>query len=176
MAAEDAQEEPEDEDEEEEEEEEEPHDDLVELLKELKRVLAEVLKDEERAVDEFVPVYLYRRFNEAWTEVSQRFDEVIRLIRSGDHEAGLRDHGLRGPSFRLKAEGFWRNARAFFANPSRRWLRKTLRWANVVLTSLEAVLPPAGIIQEFKEALETALDDKDDGESELAAQTAPPIT
>jgi hypothetical protein len=175
MAAEEQQE-PDEEEKEEGGEDEEPDDDLVELLKELKRVLAEVLTDEERAVDEFVPVYLYRRFNDAWPEVSERFDEVIGVIRSGAHEAGLKDHGLRGPSFRLKAEGFWRRARAFFANPSRRWLRKTLRWANVVVTSLEAVIPPAGIIQEFKEALEAAIDDKDDGESELQAQSAPSVT
>jgi hypothetical protein len=157
------------------EDEEEPDDGLVELLKELRRLLDEVLQDEHRAVEEFVPIYLYRRFNEAWGEVAERFDEVIELIHSADHEESLRRHGLRGASFRLKAEGFWRNARAFFASPSRRWLRKSLGWANNVLTSLASAIPAAGIIQEFKEALERALDDKEDGESELAAQQGPPF-
>jgi hypothetical protein len=171
MAAEEEQEEPE-----EEEKEEEQRDDLVDLLQELRRLLDDVLEDEERAVGEFVPSYLYGLFREAQGEVSVRFDEIIKLIRSGDYEGGLKDHGLRGPSFRLKAEGFWRNARAFFSDPSRRWLRKALGWGNDILKSLAAVLPQAGIIQEFKEALERAVNDKEDGESELAAQRGPPVS
>lgn len=158
----------------EEEEGEEERDDLVKLLKELRRLLDDVLKDEERAVGRFVPGYMYGRFADAWAEVSQRFDEVITEIRSGQHEEGLERHGLRGRSFWLKAEGFWRSARAFWARPSRRWLRKALGWGNTVLTSLAAVVPPAGIIQEFKEAMERALDDKDDGENVLSAQAGPP--
>ncbi len=136
-------------------------------------MLDRTLEDKDRAVSEFVPAYMYPRLQEAWGEVSTRFDVVTEQIRSGMHEGPLEDHGLRDPNFRLKAEGFWRNARAWWANPTRHWLGKALAWGNVVLTSLSAVLPAAGMIDEFKQALERAIDDKED-EGELAAQEGPP--
>ncbi len=162
--------------EEEEEDEDEKPDELIDLLEELRRVLKDVLSDEHRAVSEFVPAYMYAHFEEAWGEVSECFDKVIEEIRSGRHEPGLQDHGLRGPSFRLKAEGFWRNARMWWANPSRKWLKKTLGWGNIVLKSVAVVVPPAGLAEEFKQALERSLDDKDDGETELATQHGPPTS
>lgn len=158
----------EEEDEDELEPQEQEPDELIELLEELRRVLDDVLSDEHRAMSEFVPAYMYPRFRDAWDDVSKRFGDVIEEIRSGKHEAGLENHGLRGRNFRLKADGFWRSARAWWANPSRFWLKKALGWGNVVLKSVAVVVPAAGLAEEFKQALERALDDKDEGETELA--------
>jgi hypothetical protein len=44
-------------------------------------------------------------------------------------------------------------------SPKKRLQRSLLGWANVILGSLAVVVPPAGLIQEFKETYEQAVDD-----------------
>jgi hypothetical protein len=143
--------------------------DLVGLLRELRNLLAFLV---ERA-EEYVPAYLVGRVRDAWPEVEQRIDEVIREIESGVHDPGLAAHGLlRGPQLELKAHGFQRALWLFRRVPNRRALLKALRWADVILESLASVIPGAGGVAEFKRTLEQAAEDAEDGTA--AAMGEPP--
>jgi hypothetical protein len=100
--------------------------------------------------------------------------------RSRDFDTLLDQHGLSGPELDLKLEPFnrawerlqdeerkrrqsvWRKALSslFPRRPGglrgriNRLLSSALRWANIILRSVGAVIPPAEAIKEFKEAFE----------------------
>jgi hypothetical protein len=104
----------------------------------------------------------------AWEELEaeHRFEDAQRLIRSGDFDAGLTDHGLRGEQLRLKLDTAERAIEAFDRQERRlvsrvRTKRRILTWAlkaaNVVVDSVAIVVPPVAAIKEFKNSTEVAL-------------------
>jgi hypothetical protein len=83
---------------------------------------------------------------------------------SGQYQQGmdiaLERAGLTGTQLELKLSG-WRRAIGFFrAGPTRTLLRRALRWANVLLGSLAGVVGAAEALKEFKETVETGIEEE----------------
>ncbi|MBV8947102.1 MAG: hypothetical protein JO286_01140 [Solirubrobacterales bacterium] len=132
---------------------------LEDFLAELHRLLEEVAYQGEG----LLPAYLLPLLREAWPEVEVSFTELERAVASGEHEQELSSRGLRGAQFRLKAEGFRRHLLLFRRHREPRWLKKLLKWADVILGSLVAIIPGGDAAKEFKEAVEAGAEDMDDG-------------
>jgi hypothetical protein len=92
---------------------------------------------------------------DAWMEVEPEFDATAERARHIPHEL-LVLHGLSGVQLRLKlrtVEFFHKRYQRF----GRRAIKKVLDAIDNLLESIEDVLPGAGILSEFKEALAIAL-------------------
>jgi hypothetical protein len=139
---------------------------LLEFLNDLRCLLTEVLEGKPSLLDREV----HRLFLDAWGDLIHdgTFDQLEKSLGSGDYDFRLREHGLYGAQLELKAQLFQRGYRAVNAErqrrPTKRWKRLlgwTLKAANVLLGSLAEAVPAAAPIKEFKEALETALDEEE---------------
>jgi hypothetical protein len=101
------------------------------------------------SVDETRATLLPERFTDPSAEYQQGLD--IALERAG----------LTGTQLELKLSG-WRRAIGFFrAGPTRSLLRRALRWANVLLGSLAGVVGAAEALKEFKETVETGVEEEE---------------
>jgi hypothetical protein len=135
---------------------------LEDFLAELRRLLEEITYQGEG----LLPAYLQPLLREAWPEIAVSFTDLEEAVASGEYEQGLSSHGLRGAQFRLKVEGFRRYLFLFRRRREPRWLKKLLKWADVILGSLVAVIPGGDAVKEFKEAVEAGAEDMDDGSAE----------
>jgi hypothetical protein len=101
----------------------------------------------------------------AWHAVQQR-DDIGRLIaaaHSGDYDERLDGAGLSGAELAFKRAG-WSNARrAGRAAPTLGPLERWLKWIDVILGSLIAVIGAGEGLEELKEGFEAELEDLDDG-------------
>jgi hypothetical protein len=50
-------------------------------------------------------------------------------------------------------------AKRIFRSPLGKWAARVFKWANIILGSLGKVLPGVGSTEEFKQVLETGLDE-----------------
>ncbi|MFE3445156.1 hypothetical protein ACFXNW_19170 [Nocardia sp. NPDC059180] len=101
----------------------------------------------------------------AWNAVQQRGDigRLIAAVRSADYDERLDEAGLSGPELAFKREG-WRNARqAGLQAPSLRPLKRWLKWIDVILGSLIAVIGAGEGLKELKEGFEAELEDIEEG-------------
>jgi hypothetical protein len=94
---------------------------------------------------------------------------VLEAVRSGEFEHELAGRGLRGPEFQAKVQGFQRFRALFWRDRQPRWLKKVLKWGDIILGSLAAAIPGGDAIKEFKETVEAGAEDMDDGSAEAAA-------
>jgi hypothetical protein len=140
---------------------------LVEFLDRVRELLRSFLKNRQKLISPETQALLQR----AWEELEGegRFEQVQDAIRNRDVDARLAEHGLGGAQLAAKI-GIFENAAAEVEHEEEkrfgRWKRRRGVWAwalkagNVVLGSLSSVIPGAGAIQEFKDAAETALDER----------------
>jgi hypothetical protein len=135
---------------------------LEDFLAELRRVLEETTYSGQG----LVPAYLIPLLAEAWPEVKTQYEHLESQVKSGAYDSELRLAGLQGPQFRVKAEGFRRHLAVFHKYREPKWLKKLLRWADIILGSLVSVIPGGDAVQEFKEAIEAGAEDMDDGSAE----------
>jgi hypothetical protein len=142
---------------------------LEDFLEELRRLLEEMTYEG----DGLVPGYLQPLLVEAWPEVRAQYDALQSNVKSGSYESGLEQAGLRGPQFRLKAEGFRRHLSIFRKDRNPKWLKKLLRWGDIILGSLASVIPGGDAVQEFKEAIEAGAEDMDDGSAQQTEEAQP---
>jgi len=144
---------------------------LTDFLKELRTVLDDVV---EQPTD-LVPPYLRPDMQAAWPDARRSLDRLIEGVAtpSPEDEIRLQEHGLRGPAFQFKVGSFQRYLRLFRRNRKPRWLKKLLGWADIILGSLVSIIPGADALKEFKEAIEQAADDEDDGSSDAAEAEVP---
>jgi hypothetical protein len=75
-------------------------------------------------------------------------------------DLALERAGLTGTQLELKLGGWRRAVRFFRATPTRALLRRALRWANVLLGSLAGVVGAAEALKEFKETVETGIEEE----------------
>jgi hypothetical protein len=131
---------------------------LEDFLQELRSLLLDVLSEGEG----LLPAFLLPLLREAWPEVAVSFGGLQQAVASGDFEEQLIARGLRGVQFQPKVEGFRRHLWLFRRHREPRWLKKVLRWADVILGSLVAIIPGGDAVKEFKEAVEAGAEDMDD--------------
>lgn len=134
--------------------------DLRDFLNETEALLTEII--DRRA--EFIPEELQPYFVEAWPEVrasiSTAKDDLFTRVVVSDR---LPSAGLTGKQLALKLFAFRRSVDALkLGGWSRRLLKRVLDWLNTILGSLASVLPGVDAIKEFKEAIENALDEKEE--------------
>ncbi|NEW37900.1 hypothetical protein GV794_12000 [Nocardia cyriacigeorgica] len=101
----------------------------------------------------------------AWHAVQQRDDigRLIAAVNSGDYDERLDGAGLSGAELAFKRAG-WSNARgAGRAAPAPGPLKRWLRWIDVILGSLIAVIGAGEGLKELKEGFEAELDDIEEG-------------
>jgi hypothetical protein len=132
---------------------------LEDFLQELRTLLMETTYE----WNGLVPGYLGPLLQRAWEEVAPSYEELEVAVRSGEYEHQLVRAGLRGAQFQVKAEGFLHHLTRFRLRRSPRWLRKTLKWADIILGSLASVIPAGDAVKEFKEAIESGAEDMEDG-------------
>lgn len=144
-------------------------DSLEDFLKELRSILEEATISGEG----LVPAYLTPLLIEAWPEVATKYEALQQAVQSGEYETRLQEAGLRGPQFRVKAEGFGRHLSIFRSDRKPKWLKKLLRWADIILGSLASVIPGGDAVQEFKEAIEAGAEDMDDGSAKQTEEAHP---
>lgn len=132
---------------------------LEDFLENLRMLLLDVLSQAQGLLPAFVQPLL----REAWPEVEASFGQLQEAVASGNFEEQLIGRGLRGVQFQPKVEGFRRHLWLFRRHREPRWLKKVLKWADVILGSLVAIVPGGDAVKEFKEAVEAAAEDMDDG-------------
>ena len=147
----------------------------MELLEEFLEQLRIVLEEATFEGEGLVPSYLQPLLQEAWPEVAVHYKTLESAVASGELEKELGERGLRGAQFQVKAEGFRRHLWLFRSERQPRWLKKLLRWADIILGSLASILPGGDAVQEFKEAVEAGAEDMDDGSAD-EAEGVPPDT
>ena len=112
-----------------------------------------------------------RLLEEAWEELERerRLEQVVYQVEAGEWDRELINHGLYGAQLALKLGIFDRAGEEVSREEKRRFQRSKRRrgifkWAlkagNVVLGSLADAVPGGAVIREFKEAAETALDER----------------
>ena len=105
---------------------------------------------------------------EAWEELvaEGRFEEIERLIDSGEYEQDLVDHGLRGAQLALKVATYESALETMQADERSRFFSKkrlkgsmpgALKAANVTVDSVAAFIPPVAGVKELKSAVEAAV-------------------
>jgi hypothetical protein len=120
----------------------------------------------------------------AWRELEdeRRFEAAVEQIASGRFDFMLVEHGLHRNQLRLKLEPFWRREAAVAKDELRllrrpkvrkRILQGALSAANVVFGSLAQSIPGGGVIKEFKDASEAALEEPTSLLSRLRAVRRP---
>lgn len=120
---------------------------------------------------ELISPDIARLLEEAWDELQreERFEQAVYQVEAGEWDRRLIDHGLYGAQLALKlgifdraGEGVSREEQRSFQGSKRR--RGVFKWVlkagNVVLGSLADVVPGGAAIREFKDAAETALDER----------------
>jgi hypothetical protein len=147
----------------------------MESLEEFLQELRSVLEEATYSGDGLVPAYLSPLLIEAWPEVATKYEALEYAVQSGEYETRLQEAGLRGPQFRVKAEGFRRHLSIFRKDTPRKpkWLKKVLGWADIILGSLASVIPGGDAVQEFKEAIEAGAEDMDDGSAKQTEEVQP---
>ena len=135
--------------------------DLLWVLNEVRQLLARTV---ELLGTDYLPADLIDQYRAAWRDVDSLFEDVLDDVRGDTYDDDLRKHGLIGPNMELKRKGFAGAVRRFFVRPSRWALRRAFGWADVVLESLAAAIPPAALITEFKGAVEQGLADAEEPE------------
>lgn len=104
----------------------------------------------------------------AWEELvaEGRFEDLERAIESGEYDQGILDHGLRGAQLKFKVATFdssledvqkAERKRFFTRKNLRKAVPGALQSANVIVDSVAAFVPPAGLVKEFKMAAEAAI-------------------
>ena len=123
------------------------------------------------ARQELISPHVAGLLEEAWEELQRegRFEQAVNQVEEGEWDRRLIDHGLYGAQLALKlgifdraGEGVSREEEQRFQRSKRR--RGIFKWAlkagNVVLGSLADAIPGGAAIREFKDAAETALDER----------------
>ena len=80
----------------------------------------------------------------------------------------LEARGLTGDQLGLKMTGFrgaFERFRSAGGRVKKRFFRRSLRWADVILGSLAGVIGAAEAIKEFKESVEAAVEDRDEADN-----------
>jgi hypothetical protein len=132
---------------------------LQQFLTEVEEVFAKVLEDREN----LLPADLHDAFLEAWPEVRSRISRTRHdLTTIASVEERLPEAGLTGKQLDLKLAGFGRALESLRRKWGRKLLKPVLKWANILLGSLAAVLPGAELIKEYKESLENAAEEMEE--------------
>jgi hypothetical protein len=99
---------------------------------------------------------------DAFRDAGEAFAAVGRELGRPDIERqprtppspSLEDAGLLGANRERKTRGWRRALDRFRSWPTRKSLSRVFRWANMLLESLAAVVPPAQALKEFKQYAE----------------------
>jgi hypothetical protein len=95
-----------------------------------------------------------------------RFEEIERLIDSGEYEQDLIDHGLRGAQLAVKVATYEsaletmqgdEQSRVFSKKRLRQSMPGVLTAANVPVDSVAAFIPPVAGVKELKSVVEAAV-------------------
>lgn len=134
--------------------------DLRDFLDETEALLTEIIDRR----SEFIPGELQPYFVDAWPEVRASISTAKGDLFTRSVVADrLPSAGLSGKQLALKLVAFRRSVDALkLGGWSRRLLKRVLGWLNIILGSLASVLPGVDAIKEFKEAIENALDEKEE--------------
>jgi hypothetical protein len=127
---------------------------LIGFLTTLRTVINEVL---ERPPG-FLDPEMRTLFLDAWLEVRGAFDVAVGYLQDDELDEGLARVGLTSLQLSLKLGGFRRALQHWFNRRTRGALRRLLAWADTILDSLAAVMPPAEVIREYKECLKNEAD------------------
>ena len=131
---------------------------LQKFLNEVEELLQGVL--DRRA--ELLPQDLHDYFLNAWQQVRISFSRARQSL-SNVVESRLEEIGLTGSQLALKLFGFRRLLPLLGPGVWRvRVLKRILNWANIILGSLGAVLPPVELAKEYKDAIERAIDEAEE--------------
>jgi len=119
---------------------------LIEFLYNTEGFLAEITEHPKMLREDMRPLFI-----KAWHEVLPRFEEARKALAEIDLEE-LEAVGLTGAQLELKIEGL---------NEARKevpwYLRKVLKWTNIILGSLGEAIPGLGAVKEYKECVEESL-------------------
>lgn len=102
----------------------------------------------------------------AWDAVQQRgdFGALASAIKDGRYDDGLDQVGLSGPELDYKLAGLEAARDAGRNRRTPRWLRRWLKWIDVILGTLLAVIGVGEGIRELKEGVEAELVPHDEPE------------
>jgi hypothetical protein len=142
---------------------------LISFVRDLRGLLAEVVDDPRNLI------HKPRRqdLEAAWEEIERReaFNHLTQALAAADIEDALADRGLTDAQLRLKLGGFYywlayRTRTGPTKRAPRRWFRRALKWADIVLDSLGSVAA-LGIrvdpIREIKDSFLQAAEDRERG-------------
>jgi hypothetical protein len=101
----------------------------------------------------------------AWARLTERgvFDQAIEALRDPAVEEGLQREGLVREERELKTRRFRLALARWHVSGRIGFLKRVLKWGNLLLGSLAKVIPVLGGVKEFKEAGEAVLDEVSEG-------------
>jgi hypothetical protein len=128
---------------------------LSDFLQDVEAVLFAIIADG----ISMLPLHLQEPARNAWPEVKSRLSELRDEIK---REHGLPPRlelaGLTGANLDFKLQGFRYARKRHSELPVPAWLKRMLRWMNILLGSLATVMPGAELVKEYKDAIEAGID------------------
>jgi hypothetical protein len=100
---------------------------------------------------------------DAWIDVRLLIENAQGQLNQASHKlnAALGEAGLSGAQLVLKMTGFQAAFDRFVQRGTLNLLGKVLKWINSILQSLLSAIPGAEGIKEFKDSLESEIEDDD---------------
>ncbi|HEU4454966.1 MAG TPA: hypothetical protein VFR81_18020 [Longimicrobium sp.] len=133
------------------------NEELREFLTDYQQVMDDVYERRWDLLDQTLAVL----FAEAWLQARPTVALLQEQLNSQDAELNYRLEvcGLKGAQLTMKTQQARLSFSDWLIEKSKRKLRRVLKWSNILLGSLAAVLPPAHALKEIKESVEAGIDE-----------------
>ena len=129
---------------------------LIGVLKKTRTIFDETLKKELKGLP------LEKQFNDAHSEIENSIRKAINDLEN-ESDQNLISVGLSGKQLQLKLSGFNNAYTIWQAKRTNKILLSLLKWLNIILGSLAAIIPIIEPIKEYKECLENHIAENLDG-------------